>query len=51
MSSIEDEPKLELNRLLPYLKFAYLGENDTLFIILSTGLTNVQLGQTLIVLK
>ncbi|KAJ8899455.1 hypothetical protein K2173_018429 [Erythroxylum novogranatense] len=49
--SIEVPPKLELKQPPHHLKYAYLGENSTLPIIVSTELTNVQEEKLLRVLK
>lgn len=40
-ASIEETPKLELKSLLSHLKYTFLSDNDTLSIILSTGLSDV----------
>ncbi|KAJ8759780.1 hypothetical protein K2173_009881 [Erythroxylum novogranatense] len=49
--SIEVPPELELKQLPHHLKYAYLGENSTLPVIVSTELTNVQEEKLLRVLK
>ncbi|KAJ8751563.1 hypothetical protein K2173_016803 [Erythroxylum novogranatense] len=49
--SIEVPPELELKQLTHHLKYVYLGENSTLPVIFSTGLTNVQEEKLLRVLK
>ncbi|KAJ8775219.1 hypothetical protein K2173_020223 [Erythroxylum novogranatense] len=49
--SIEVPPELELKQLPQHLKYAYLGENSTLPVIVSTELTNVQEEKLLRVLK
>jgi len=40
--SIESSPSLELKALPKYLKYAYLGEQETLAVIIAPNLTNVQ---------
>ncbi|KAJ8747653.1 hypothetical protein K2173_012998 [Erythroxylum novogranatense] len=49
--SIEVPPELELKQLPHHLKYAYLGENSTLPVIVSTELTNVQEKKLLSILK
>ncbi|KAJ8761872.1 hypothetical protein K2173_005583 [Erythroxylum novogranatense] len=49
--SIEVPLELELKKLPHHLKYAYLGENSTLPVIVSTELTNVQEEKLLRVLK
>lgn len=49
--SIVDTPKLELKALPSYLKYAFLGDDDTLSMIISVGLSNVQVKAALLVLK
>ncbi|KAJ8748520.1 hypothetical protein K2173_003419 [Erythroxylum novogranatense] len=49
--SIEVPPELELKQLPHHLKYAYLGENSTLPVLVSTELTNVQEEKLLRVLK
>ncbi|XP_075475702.1 uncharacterized protein LOC142509826 [Primulina tabacum] len=50
-SSLEEPPKLELKPLPPHLKYAYLGENNTLPVIISADLTDVMEDKLLKVLK
>ncbi|XP_073033797.1 uncharacterized protein [Primulina eburnea] len=50
-SSIEDPPTLELKSLPPHLKYVYLGENNTLPVIISAALTDVMEDKLLEVLK
>ncbi|XP_073049483.1 uncharacterized protein [Primulina eburnea] len=50
-SSIEDPPTLELKPLPPHLKYVYLGENNTLPVIVSAALTDVMEDKLLEVLK
>ncbi|XP_070040398.1 uncharacterized protein [Nicotiana tomentosiformis] len=45
--SIEEPPKLELKPLPPHLKYALLGPNSTLHVIISSGLLDVQKEQFL----
>ncbi|XP_070046269.1 uncharacterized protein [Nicotiana tomentosiformis] len=45
--SIEEPPKLELKPLQPHLRYAFLGSNSTLPIIISSGLLDVQEEQLL----
>ncbi|KAI3809399.1 hypothetical protein L1987_25371 [Smallanthus sonchifolius] len=40
--SLESRPKLELKELPKHLKYAFVGENDTLPVIIATGLTEEQ---------
>ncbi|XP_061349707.1 uncharacterized protein LOC133294951 [Gastrolobium bilobum] len=49
--SIEEPPLLELKPLPDHLRYAYLGENDTLPVIISSHLTKLQEGQLLDILK
>ncbi|KAJ8775284.1 hypothetical protein K2173_020288 [Erythroxylum novogranatense] len=49
--SIEVPPELELKQLPHHVKYAYLGENSTLPVIVSIKLTNVQEEKLLRVLK
>lgn len=41
-SSIKKAPKLELKALPPHLKYIFLGDNDTLLVILSARLSDIQ---------
>lgn len=41
--SIEVQPELELKELLSHLKYAFLGENDTLLVIRAPGLQERQI--------
>ncbi|XP_075475595.1 uncharacterized protein LOC142506821 [Primulina tabacum] len=50
-SSIEEPPTLELKQLPPHLKYVYLGENNKLYVIISSYLTDVMEGKLLKVLK
>ncbi|XP_075473961.1 uncharacterized protein LOC142505020 [Primulina tabacum] len=50
-SSIEEPPTLELKPLPPHLKYVYLGENNTLLIIISAALTDAMEERLLQVLK
>ncbi|XP_059294600.1 uncharacterized protein LOC132047594 [Lycium ferocissimum] len=49
--SIEGAPVLELKLLPPHLRYAFLGSGDTLSVILSTYLTDVQVERVLRVLR
>ncbi|XP_070012309.1 uncharacterized protein [Nicotiana sylvestris] len=49
--SIIDPPQLELKPLLPHLRYKFLGSNDTLPVIVSSLLNDVQVEQLLEVLK
>ncbi|XP_049391401.1 uncharacterized protein LOC125855708 [Solanum stenotomum] len=49
--SIEEAPKLELKILPTHLKYAFLGTNETLHVILSAELSEIQVGATLRILK
>ena len=40
--SIEEAPKLELKPLPPHLQYAYLGDSDTLPVIVSSDLSKLQ---------
>ena len=44
-------PTLELTPLPPYLRYIFLGENDTLPVIVSASLTDEQLDKLLRVLR
>nr|XP_009623444.1 uncharacterized protein LOC104114655 [Nicotiana tomentosiformis] len=48
---IDEAPKLELKPLLVHLCYAYLGNSETLPVIISSNLTNVQEEKLLIVLR
>ncbi|XP_070045350.1 uncharacterized protein [Nicotiana tomentosiformis] len=50
MPSIEEPPQLELKPLPPHLRYAFLGPNSTLPVIISSGLLDVQAEQLLQVL-
>ncbi|XP_075479431.1 uncharacterized protein LOC142520314 [Primulina tabacum] len=50
-SSLEEPPTLELKPLPPHLKYVYLGENNTLPVIISAALTDVMEEKLLEVLK
>ncbi|XP_073290115.1 uncharacterized protein [Primulina huaijiensis] len=50
-SSLEEPPKLELKPLPPHLKYVYLGEINTLPVIISSSLTDVMEEKLLEVLK
>ncbi|XP_075492501.1 uncharacterized protein LOC142530555 [Primulina tabacum] len=50
-SSIEEPPTLELKPLPPHLKYLYLGENNTLRVIISAALTDAMEEKLLQVLK
>ncbi|XP_075489545.1 uncharacterized protein LOC142528385 [Primulina tabacum] len=50
-SSIEEPPTLELKPLPPHLKYVYIGENNTLPVIISAALTDAMEEQLLQVLK
>ncbi|PIN22510.1 DNA-directed DNA polymerase [Handroanthus impetiginosus] len=50
-SSIEEPPTLELKPLPNHLRYAYLGEYDTLPIIISSSLSDVQVEKLLRVLR
>ncbi|XP_073313540.1 uncharacterized protein [Primulina huaijiensis] len=50
-SSIEEPPTLELKPLHPHLKYVYLGENNTLPVIISTALIDVMEDKLFEVLK
>ncbi|XP_075473984.1 uncharacterized protein LOC142505044 [Primulina tabacum] len=50
-SSLEEPPTLELKPLPPHLKYAYLGENNTLPVIISAALTDGMEDKLLGVLK
>ncbi|XP_075499282.1 uncharacterized protein LOC142537670 [Primulina tabacum] len=50
-SSIEEPPTLELKPLPPHLKYVYLGENNTLPVIISAALTDVMEDELLKVLR
>lgn len=49
--SIEEALKLELNELPIHLKYAFLGKDKTLPVILSTTLTEEQVEETLLIIK
>ncbi|XP_070017115.1 uncharacterized protein LOC142172449 [Nicotiana tabacum] len=49
--SIEESPKLELKALLAHLHYAYLGNSETLPVIISSSLTNTQEEKLLRVLR
>ncbi|XP_019257998.1 PREDICTED: uncharacterized protein LOC109236256 [Nicotiana attenuata] len=49
--SIEEAPKLELKPLSPHLRYAYLGNSETLPLIISSNLTNTQEENLLRVLR
>ncbi|XP_015158219.1 uncharacterized protein [Solanum tuberosum] len=49
--SIEEAPKMELKALPIHLRYAFLGENKNLPIILSAALSNAQVEASLIILK
>ncbi|XP_070028953.1 uncharacterized protein [Nicotiana sylvestris] len=49
--SIEEAPKLELKPLPPHLQYAYLGESDTLLVIVSSDLSKLQEEKLLRVLR
>ncbi|KAL5576650.1 hypothetical protein UlMin_018349 [Ulmus minor] len=49
--SIEKPPKLELKQLPSHLKYAYLGDHDTLPVIISAQLTNHQEADLIVALK
>lgn len=49
--SIEEAPKLERKALISHLKYAFIGDDDTLPIILSIGLLYVQVNEVLAMLK
>ncbi|XP_070057930.1 uncharacterized protein [Nicotiana tomentosiformis] len=49
--SIEEAPKLELEPLLAHLRYAYLGNSETLPVIISSSLTNTQEEKLLRVLR
>ncbi|XP_070045846.1 uncharacterized protein [Nicotiana tomentosiformis] len=49
--SIEEPPKLELKPLPPHLRYAFLGPNSTLPVIISFGLLDVQKEQLLQILS
>ncbi|XP_070033097.1 uncharacterized protein [Nicotiana tomentosiformis] len=49
--SIEEPPKLELKLLPPHLRYAFLGPNSTLPVIISSGLLDMQKEQLLQVLS
>lgn len=49
--SIEEAPKLELKTLLAHLRYAFLGTNKTLPLILSAELSKIQVGAALRILK
>ena len=38
---INEDPKLELKFLPPYLKYVYLGDNDTFLVILFARLSDI----------
>lgn len=44
--SIEEAPKLELEALLAHLRYTFLGANETLPVILSTELSEIQVDAT-----
>ncbi|XP_070041461.1 uncharacterized protein [Nicotiana tomentosiformis] len=48
--SIEEPPQLELKPLPPHLRYAFLGPNSTLYVIISSGLLDVHKEQLLQVL-
>ncbi|XP_075489520.1 uncharacterized protein LOC142528363 [Primulina tabacum] len=50
-SSIDEPPTLELKALPPHLKYIYLGENNTLPVIISAALTDAMEEKLLQVLK
>ncbi|XP_073273304.1 uncharacterized protein [Primulina huaijiensis] len=50
-SSMEEPPTLELKPLPPHLKYVYLGENNTLPVIISAALTDVMEDKLLEILK
>ncbi|XP_047268117.1 uncharacterized protein LOC124898523 [Capsicum annuum] len=50
-ASIDEAPKLELKVLPPNFKCVYLGDNDTLPVILSAGLSDMQIKEAMKVLK
>ncbi|XP_049359553.1 uncharacterized protein LOC125824249 [Solanum verrucosum] len=50
-SSIEESPKLELKTLPAHLRYAFLGANETLHVILSAELSEIQVDATLRILK
>ncbi|XP_075098008.1 uncharacterized protein LOC142175322 [Nicotiana tabacum] len=49
--SIEEPPQLDLNPLPTHLRYAFLGPNSTLPVIISSGLLSVQVEQLLQVLQ
>nr|XP_009803998.1 PREDICTED: uncharacterized protein LOC104249301 [Nicotiana sylvestris] len=49
--SIEEAPKLELKPLPPHLQYAYLGDSDTLLVIVSSDLSKLQEEKLLRVLR
>nr|XP_009797491.1 PREDICTED: uncharacterized protein LOC104243910 [Nicotiana sylvestris] len=49
--SIEEDPKLELKPLPPHLQYAYLGDSDTLTVIVSSDLSKLQEEKLLRVLR
>ena len=49
--SIVAAPKFELKILLVHLRYAYLGTNEILLVMLSTYLSNLQVEATLNILK
>ena len=51
MSSLEQAPKIELKTLPQHLKYVYLGENETLPVIIANNLTLLQEEKLLGVLK
>ena len=51
LPSIENPPTLELKLLPNHLKYAYLGDNETLPVIIASNLSNVQEERLLRVLK
>ena len=49
--SIEDAPKLELKSLPPHLRYEFLGNGDTLPLIIASGLHEQQVQNLVKVLK
>lgn len=50
-ASVDKAPKLKLKILHSHLKYVYLGDNNTLPVILSTGLSDVKIRKAMAVLK